>query len=175
MELKITSNSAVFTKNLGKNFSKIISNGDVILFSGELGGGKTTFISGLAEGLGIRENVSSPSFTILNVYSTHRKNKLVHADFYRLENIEDIAEIGVEDYLYDNRAVVCMEWGDKIKKYIDRDCLEVEIRYLLADDENDSLNNSDRRLVTFKSFSQYWDNKLTKFMARFKYDEYFRD
>jgi len=175
MQLKITSNSAVFTKKLGKNFSKIISNGDIILFSGELGGGKTTFISGLAKGLGIRENISSPSFTILNVYNTHRKNKLVHADFYRLENIEDIAEIGVEDYLYDKRAVVCMEWGDKIRKYIDRDCLEVEISYLFADDGNDSLNNLDRRLVTFKSFSQYWDNKLTKFMTRFKYDEYFRD
>lgn len=175
MQLKITSNSAVFTKKLGKNFSKIISNGDIILFSGELGGGKTTFISGLAKGLGIRENISSPSFTILNVYNTHRKNKLVHADFYRLENIEDIAEIGVEDYLYDKRAVVCIEWGDKIRKYIDRDCLEVEISYLFADDGNDSLNNLDRRLVTFKSFSQYWDNKLTKFMARFKYDEYFRD
>ncbi len=175
MQLKITSNSAVFTKKLGKNFSKIISNGDIILFSGELGGGKTTFISGLAKGLGIRENISSPSFTILNVYNTHRKNKLVHADFYRLENIEDIAEIGVEDYLYDKRAVVCIEWGDKIRKYIDRDCLEVEISYLFADDGSDSLNNLDRRLVTFKSFSQYWDNKLTKFMARFKYDEYFRD
>jgi len=175
MQLKITSNSAVFTKKLGKNFSKIISNGDIILFSGELGGGKTTFISGLAKGLGIRENISSPSFTILNVYNTHRKNKLVHADFYRLENIEDIAEIGVEDYLYDKRAVVCIEWGDKIRKYIDRDCLEVEISYLFADDGNDSLNNLDRRLVTFKSFSQYWDNKLTKFMTRFKYDEYFRD
>lgn len=175
MQLKITSNSAVFTKSLGKNFSKIISNGDVILFSGELGGGKTTFISGLAEGFGIRENVSSPSFTILNVYNTHRKNKLVHADFYRLENIEDIVEIGVEDYLYDSCAVVCIEWGDKIRKYIDKDCLEIEISYLFADDEKGNLNNSDRRLVTFKSFSQYWDNKLTKFMARFKYDEYFRN
>jgi len=166
MQIEITSNSSVFTKKLGEQFSKVISSGDIILFVGELGGGKTTFISGLAKGLDVKNSLSSPSFTILNIYKMGRVDKLVHADFYRLGNIGDIIGVGIEEYLYDSSSVVCIEWGDKIKKYIKKDYVEIEINYLLENEEEDSVYGSGSRLVAFRSNSQYWDNKLTKFIKR---------
>ena len=74
MQLEFISGSASFTRNLGKEFSGYLASGDVLLLSGELGGGKTTFISGIAEGLGISGDLSSPSFTILNEYRTGKKS-----------------------------------------------------------------------------------------------------
>jgi len=169
MQIKTASNSAIFTKELGRQFSKIVLSGDILLFTGELGGGKTTFISGLAKGLGVKVNISSPSFTILNIYNIGKANKLVHADFYRLENIEEIVGVGIEEYLYDSSSIVCIEWGDKIKEYIKNDYLEIEISYLIESKEKGDLYNSGRRLITFKSSSQYWDNKLTGFTKRLNY------
>ena len=120
MRIEIISNSSIFTKNLGKKLSRVISKGDIVLFSGELGGGKTTFISGIAEGFDLKENLSSPSFTILNEYSIDNWRKFVHADLYRLENTGEINGIGLDDYLYDDISIVCIEWGDKIKDYIEK-------------------------------------------------------
>ncbi len=96
MNLKILSKSSQATIDLGKKFSKILRGGDIILFSGELGGGKTTFISGLADGLGIKENLSSPSFTILNQYM-EGKIRLVHIDFYRLDGVDEFDNIGIDE------------------------------------------------------------------------------
>ena len=98
MQIEIISNSPVFTRNLGKKFSAVLSKGDIVLFTGELGGGKTTFISGLAGGFGLGENLSSPSFTILNEYRIDNTRKFIHADLYRLENTEEIGGTGLEDY-----------------------------------------------------------------------------
>ena len=89
MHMELISGSSQATIDLGKKFSRILRGGDIIIFSGELGGGKTTFISGLAEGLGIKESLSSPSFTILNQYNAG-KLKLIHIDFYRLDGIDRI-------------------------------------------------------------------------------------
>ena len=153
MQIEIISNSAAFTKDLGKELSRVLSKGDIILFSGELGGGKTTFISGLAEGFGLKENLSSPSFTILNEYNIDNRVKFIHADLYRLENIDDINGIGLDDYLYDNFSVIFVEWGDKIKDY-----LKIKLSYLI-----DSSNISTKRRIAFMSDTQYWDLRLSRF------------
>lgn len=160
MKIEVTSNSSAFTKYLGKCLSKLILPGDLILFSGELGGGKTTFISGLAKGLGIKEDLSSPSFTILNIYSIGKDKKLIHADFYRLGNIDEIVEVGIEDYIYDNNSIVCIEWGEKIKGYLEKEYLEVKINYLI---ENRLDNNLNKRLIILSSGGAYWDRKIAKF------------
>jgi tRNA threonylcarbamoyladenosine biosynthesis protein TsaE len=158
MQMEIISNSADFTKDLGKKLSRFLSKGSIILFTGELGGGKTTFISGLAGGLGLKENLSSPSFTILNEYHIDDRLKFVHADLYRLENIDDINGTGLEDYLYDSSSIICVEWGDKIKDYVKKEFLEINLRYLI-----DSSNISTKRKITFKSGNLYWDLKLSRF------------
>lgn len=158
MQIKIISNSAAFTKKLGRRLSRVLSKSNVILFSGELGGGKTTFISGLAEGLGLNENLSSPSFTILNEYHIDNRLKFIHADIYRLENIDDINDTGLDDYLYDGFSIICVEWGDKIEDYIRKEYLKINLNYLI-----DSSNVSTKRKITFISSSRYWDIKLLRF------------
>ena len=163
MHLEILSKSSQATIDLGKKFSKILRGGDIIIFSGELGGGKTTFISGLADGLGIRENLSSPSFTILNQYNAG-KLKLVHIDFYRLDGIDEFDNIGLDDHVYDDSAVLCIEWGEKIKQYIKKDYLTISFNYIIEDE--DSMN---RRIIRFSSSNNYWNKKLKilkKIMAR---------
>lgn len=158
MQIVITSNSGDFTKDLGKKLSRFLTKGSIILFTGELGGGKTTFISGIAVGLGIKEDLSSPSFTILNEYNIDDRMKLIHADLYRLEKIEDINGTGLEDYIYDGFSIICVEWGDRIKDHIKREFLEIDMKYLI-----DSSNISTRRKITIKSVSLYWDLKLSRF------------
>ncbi len=162
MQIEIISNSPVFTKNLGKIFSRILLKGNIILFTGELGGGKTTFISGLAEGLGLAEKISSPSFTILNEYRVDNHTKLIHADLYRLENINEIDGIGLDDYFYNGNSIICVEWGDKIKDYIRREFLEINLNYLM-DENNLGKDTGTKRKIIFKSVSRYWDLKLEEF------------
>ena len=158
MRIEIISNSSIFTKNLGKKLSRVISKGNIVLFSGELGGGKTTFISGIAEGFDLKENLSSPSFTILNEYSIDNRRKFVHADLYRLENTGEINGIGLDDYLYDDISIVCIEWGDKIKDYIEKEYLEINLSYLI-----DKSNIPTKRKIIFNSSSRYWDLRLARF------------
>ncbi len=158
MQIKITSSSADFTKDIGKKFSRIISKSNIILFTGELGGGKTTFISGLAKGLGLKESLSSPSFAILNEYRISDRLKLIHADLYRIENINDIKETGLDDYIYDDYSIVCVEWGNKIEDYIKKEYLKINLNYLI-----DASNVSTKRKITFNSNNRYWDFKLLRF------------
>lgn len=163
MQIVIISNSADFTKDLGKKLSRFLSKGSIILFTGELGGGKTTFISGIARGLGLREDLSSPSFTILNEYHIGGQMKLVHADLYRLEDIDEINGIGLSDYMYDGLSIICVEWGDRIKGHIKKEFLEININYLI-----DSTSISTNRKITFVSDGPYWDLKLSRFKNSIK-------
>ena len=156
MLLEVLSKSSQATIDLGRKFSKILGGGDIIIFSGELGGGKTTFISGLAAGLGIKENLSSPSFTILNQYNAG-KIKLVHIDFYRIDGVDEFDNIGLDDHIYDDSSILCIEWGEKIKQYIKRDCLNISFNYIIEDEY--TIN---RRIIRFNSSSKYWDKKLLK-------------
>ncbi len=136
----------------------VLSKGDIVLFTGELGGGKTTFISGLAEGFGLEETLSSPSFTIMNEYLIDNTRKLIHADLYRLENAGEIDGIGLEDYFYDGISIICIEWGDRIKDNIEKDYLEINFSYLI-----DESNTGTKRKIIFTSLNRYWDIKLSGF------------
>src|SRR4030042_3134551 len=158
MQIETVSNSPVFTRNIGKKFSAVLSKGDIVLFTGELGGGKTTFISGLAEGFGLGETLSSPSFTILNEYHIDNSRKFIHADLYRLENIDEINAVGLDDYFYDGVSIICIEWGDKIRDYIEKEYLEINLSYLI-----DKSNAATKRKIIFGSASRYWDLKLARF------------
>ncbi len=167
MKIEYISSSASFTRSLGRQFSRYLTGGDVLLLSGELGGGKTTFISGIAEGLGIMGDLSSPTFTILNEYQIAKKGKFVHADFYRIENIGETEAVGLDDYLYGQNVIVCVEWGDKIKKDLRIDFLEVRFEYLLDLNKSDSGDDEgNQRKITFSSNNEYWDRKLKNLKSK---------
>lgn len=100
------------TELLGKKLAELLRPGDVIAYYGDLGAGKTAFTRGLAAGLGIREAVTSPTYTIVNEYLSGRM-PLFHFDMYRLGSSEELFDIGWEDYLA--RGGVCaVEWSENV-------------------------------------------------------------
>ena len=100
------------TELLGKKLAELLRPGDVIAYYGDLGAGKTAFTRGLAAGLGIREAVTSPAYTIVNEYLSGRM-PLFHFDMYRLSSSEELFDIGWEDYLA--RGGVCaVEWSENV-------------------------------------------------------------
>lgn len=90
--------------------------GEVLALSGNLGAGKTVFAKALAKKLGVKENVTSPTFVLMKVYELDNENidTLVHVDCYRLEQGENMTDIGLGDYLQDKKTVTIIEWADKI-------------------------------------------------------------
>ena len=101
------------TELLGKKLAELLRPGDVIAYYGDLGAGKTAFTRGLAAGLGIREAVTSPTYTIVNEYLSGRM-PLFHFDMYRLSSSEELFDIGWEDYLA--RGGVCaVEWSENVE------------------------------------------------------------
>ena len=150
--------SPAITKEMGSLFARILAGGDVVLFSGELGAGKTTFISGISRGLKIAESLSSPSFTILNIYQAKKINKeynLIHSDLYRLDSINEVLNVGLEEYIYDKNSITLIEWGHKIKDYIKKEYLSIYFDY--------DLSSENTRLARFESDNRYWDKKLEIF------------
>ena len=101
---------------MGRAVGEAARAGDVYTLVGELGVGKTVFTQGLAEGLGIREPICSPTFTIVQVYEEGRL-PLYHFDVYRIGDLEEMEEIGYEDYFYGN-GVTLIEWGNLIRELL---------------------------------------------------------
>ena len=113
------------TEALGARLAKSISGGAVVAMYGELGAGKTAFVRGMAEGLGLQCRVSSPTFTIVNEYLGERE--LIHFDLYRISGEDELFEIGWEDYL--NRGAICaVEWSENVPGAFYGDEITVRIR-----------------------------------------------
>lgn len=118
---KIESKNINDTKNIAQGILSEIKPGQLLALVGNLGAGKTVFVKALAEALGVEDNVTSPTFVLMKVYNTkHEKiKKLVHVDCYRLEGKEDLADIGLSEYIEDENNLVVIEWADKIKNLPD--------------------------------------------------------
>lgn len=127
----IITGSAAETRKLGEQLAEKLKAGDVILLEGELGAGKSELARGIARGLGVAETVTSPSFTILNVYESGRL-PLYHFDWYRLESAEELFELGMDEYLGGD-GIALVEWPGKCPEAIPEDHLLIRIE---ADGEN---------------------------------------
>ena len=110
--MEYLTNSPEETEALGAALGRIVQPGTVIAYRGDLGAGKTAFTRGLARGLGIREPVTSPTYTIVNEYPQGRI-PLFHFDMYRLSSADDLFDIGWEDYL-DRGGVCAVEWSENV-------------------------------------------------------------
>ena len=119
-------NSPGETEKLGEALAQRLRPGDVVAYRGDLGAGKTAFTRGLAKGLGVREPVTSPTYTIVNEYTSGRM-PLFHFDMYRLHSADDLFDIGWEDYL--ERGGVCaVEWSENVEEALESP-IRVTIRH----------------------------------------------
>lgn len=121
----IESHNREETFQLGKRLGENAKAGDIYCLSGDLGTGKTVFTQGFAKGLGIKESVSSPTFTIVQEYEEGRY-PFYHFDVYRIEDIEEMYEIGYEDYFF-GEGVCLIEWSNLIKELLPDKPVEITI------------------------------------------------
>ena len=135
--MQITTHSADETQALGQRLAKRLLPGDVIAYFGDLGAGKTALTRGIAQGLGVTDLVTSPTYTIVNEYLTGRI-PLLHFDMYRLGSSDELFDIGWEDYLA--RGGVCaVEWSENVEDAL-RDAIHITI-------EKDPLEPDTRRIT----------------------------
>jgi tRNA threonylcarbamoyladenosine biosynthesis protein TsaE len=117
--MQYTTSNQNQTISIAKEFASKLEGGDIVALHGDLGAGKTTFVKGVAEAFGIEDDITSPTFTLMNVYgiknSKFEIRNLVHIDTYRLEDEQDLIDIGVQDYLGEENTVCLIEWPEKIK------------------------------------------------------------
>lgn len=137
----IETNGEEATRELGRQLGKIVSAGTILTLNGDLGVGKTVFTQGFAQGLGIVEAVNSPTFTIVQVYEEGRM-PFYHFDVYRIGDIEEMEEIGYEDYFYGN-GVCLIEWAELIQEILPKELIEITI-------EKDLTKGFDYRRITIK-------------------------
>ena len=121
----IETNSAEETFALGKALGEKASPGQICTLDGDLGTGKTAFTQGVAAGLGITEAISSPTFTIIQEYDTGRL-PLYHFDVYRIGDIEEMEEIGYDDYFF-GEGICLIEWADLIREILPEHVIRVTI------------------------------------------------
>lgn len=119
------------TQMLGQKFAKELKLGDIILLYGNLGYGKTTFVKGIARGLGISSRIISPTFTIIRIHGN-----MHHIDLYRIENLKQLEEIGIREILQDKESIKLIEWPEKLSQ-VPKKHIEVKIR----------LNKDDTRTI----------------------------
>lgn len=125
------------TEKIAKDLAKNLTGGELIALSGNLGAGKTVFVKALAQALGVSDNITSPTFVLLKVYTPNNKKikKFIHVDCYRLEGKEDLSDIGLSDYLNDDNNIVVVEWADKVLNLPEK-TIRVNIDYRGGDERH---------------------------------------
>lgn len=125
--LDFISHSEAQTRRLGVRLAPLLDPGDVLALIGDLGTGKTRWVQGVCEGLGVKEPVVSPSFTLVNEY--YGRLPVYHIDLYRLDDAAETLTFGLEDYLYD-RGVSLIEWADRAEELLPEEYLTIELHHL---------------------------------------------
>jgi tRNA threonylcarbamoyladenosine biosynthesis protein TsaE len=132
------------TRELAAAVAGLARPGDVLLLEGELGSGKTVFAQGFGRGLGVEEQVTSPTFTLVRTYEG--RLTLVHADVYRLDHLQEVVDLALPELL-DEGAVAVIEWGDVAASTLAPDFLEVCLEQGSGDDD---------RLLTLRAVGGRW-------------------
>ncbi|MCQ2220407.1 MAG: tRNA (adenosine(37)-N6)-threonylcarbamoyltransferase complex ATPase subunit type 1 TsaE [Prevotella sp.] len=123
--MKITIQSPETIHEAAKEFVANMGDANVFAFYGSMGAGKTTFIKAICEELGVDDVITSPTFAIVNEY-TGRDTTIYHFDFYRIKRMEEVYDMGYEDYIYSN-AICFMEWPELIEPLLPEDAVKVYI------------------------------------------------
>lgn len=147
----VVCDSPTGTHALARRVASLLAGGDVVLLAGGLGAGKTAFARGLGAGLEVAEAVVSPTFTLAREY--HGRLRMVHADVYRLDRVQELIDLGLEELAGDD-AVVVVEWGDVVSGQFASDRLEVQLDFV--DDV------ADARRITFAPVGASWAERADR-------------
>lgn len=124
MEIRINSLDTIH--EAAKEFIKGMGDGKVFAFYGKMGAGKTTFIKALCEVLGVKDVITSPTFAIINEYTDGNDNPIYHFDFYRIKKLEEVYDMGYEDYFY-NGNLCLLEWPELVEDVLPGNVIKVTI------------------------------------------------
>ncbi len=122
---KVVSRSAEELRQRGEELGRLLTGGTVIVLTGQLGAGKTTFVQGIARGMGIATHVTSPTFALVHLHEVPPVT-LVHCDFYRLQSTEELEQLGLWEY-FTPAHIVVIEWGQAFMAGLPEDCVHIEI------------------------------------------------
>ncbi len=141
--MKFLSNSAKDTEKIGKDLASTLEGNETIALYGDLGVGKTAFARGIADYFGVKNEVSSPTFAIVNEYVTNKFN-IYHFDMYRITTPEDLESTGFFDYVGKN--VLVIEWSENIEKYLPLNIIKVAISKINSEKDN----TENQRIITIE-------------------------
>jgi tRNA threonylcarbamoyladenosine biosynthesis protein TsaE len=145
--MRLRTKSADDTRELAAELAAVARAGDIVLLSGELGAGKTTFTQGFGQGLGVTDPITSPTFTLMQIYPG--RLKVLHVDVYRLEHLQEVIDLGLPELL-DDEAVALIEWGEAAEPVLPADFLRVRIEFGEADDD---------RVMTIEPVGRSWTGR----------------
>lgn len=117
------------TRDLGEKFAHKLQPGDVVALYGNLGTGKTHFVQGLAQGLGITRRIISPTFVVMRTYEVGIKN-FYHIDLYRINKPEEVRSLGLLDLIKEGESIIAIEWAEKIAALLPKKCIEIKFEYI---------------------------------------------
>ena len=127
--MEITIKSLDTIHEAAKEFIKGMGKGKVFAFYGKMGAGKTTFIKALCEVLGVEDDITSPTFSLINEYTDGQGNPIYHFDFYRIKKLSEVYDMGYEDYFYSG-ALCFIEWPELVEELLPGDAVKVTIEEL---------------------------------------------
>ena len=125
-EYKITINGLEEYPQAAREFIKFMDKARIFAFYGKMGSGKTTLIKSICEELGVEDTINSPTFAIVNEYEDREQNTIFHFDFYRIKSLEEVYNMGYEEYVYSN-AYCFMEWPELIEELLPEETTKVYI------------------------------------------------
>lgn len=138
--MEIILNGLEETNQFGIRLGKMLKSGDVVCLNGELGAGKTTLTKSIGLGLDVDDYITSPTFSLINEYDG--RVPLYHFDVYRLENTEELYDLGFDEYFY-GRGVSVIEWADKIESFLPEERIVLDI---------ENIDNTDKRKINITIF-----------------------
>lgn len=141
MEKVYKTSSASETQKLGETFAKTLQRGDFLALYGNLGAGKTTFVQGLAKGLGVANRIISPTFVIIRSYglgimNSGSESKFYHVDLYRLRGEEDIEATGLLEIIQEQQSILAVEWPEKLKSLLPKKRYDITFSSVKEDERS---------------------------------------
>ena len=124
--MQVISKNQKETEQIAFDYAKTLSKGDVVILSGDLGAGKSVLTRGILNCAGINKNITSPTFTLVNKYESGSK-LFYHFDMYRIEDDEEVVNIGFDEIIDDNTSIKFIEWPEKVEGHLPKNCKKITI------------------------------------------------